>query len=229
MKKPLVTLIGAAALLAAVTTQAQTNQITNLMPPVTNSISLGGLLTGGSWPVIGQGIENGISFLEGTTNSGLIQVEGGGLYATSIKKYGGFANVYFPIGSTNSIFGAGFGFAYIDQNFYNGTVNGRIGSALASSGVLRLVYAYAESGGGINMSTHTAMAQAFAGALIDLPITKTFTWTAGGAIGTISDVPGNIYAFGTSVVFHFGNAGAGTILGIGRDMKPITGGWYAAD
>jgi hypothetical protein len=182
------------------TNSTATNQVPNLL---TNTFTLSGLFSGGVWTGIEKGGEDLVAFVENTTNSGTLQIESGPLYAENTKKWGAFLDAYLPVGGTNSIFGTGFGFACLDQNFYDATLNARLGNTYTVPFIKLPVYAFIESGGGWNLSKNEAMAQAFAGGLISVPITPTQTFTVGGAVGTISDYAGDIIAVGISYTFTF--------------------------
>jgi hypothetical protein len=197
-KGPILALLFALALLPA---SAQTNTVASVPNLITNApgFTLASLFSGGFGAGLQQGAQDLISFVEKTpTTNGVLTLEGGALYATSTKKVGGFFDAYLPVGGTNSVFGAGFGLAYLDGNFYDATINARLGDQITIPFINVPLYAYVESGGGYNLGKMEIMSQAFTGALFKIPITSNSTLTLGGAIGSISDYSGNIYALGGS-------------------------------
>lgn len=171
-----------------------------MAPAMSNAapFTISDLYHSGGLKKIGQDL---VSFIENTTNAGVVTVEAGALYGLQTHKVGGFLDAYFPIGGTNSVFGAGFGVAYLDHNFYDGTLNARIGDTFTVPFIHIPMYAYTEAGAGYNFAKNAIISQAFAGALFRIPITKSQTLTLGGAIGTISDQSGQIAALGGSYTF----------------------------
>ncbi|HEX3855947.1 MAG TPA: hypothetical protein VHY30_01480, partial [Verrucomicrobiae bacterium] len=95
------------------------------------------------------------------------------------------------------------GVAYLDHNFYDATLNARVGDEFNLPFIHIPLYAYIESGGGYNLSKSEVIAQAFSGATLKIPITQNQTLTIGGAVGTISDYSGNIYAAAISYTFKW--------------------------
>ncbi len=182
---------------------AQTNKIENL---ITNEPgwTLASMFTGHAANDALQAAKDGISFIEGATNNGVITLETGVLYAKEAKSTGGFLNAYLPVGGTNSVLGAGFGLAYLDHNLYDCTLNARLGDTITVPLIKLPLYVYVESGGGYNISKSQGIAQAFAGVAFRVPITHSQTFTIGVAMGTISDVPGNVMAYGASYTLKFG-------------------------
>ena len=65
------------------------------------------------------------------------------------------------------------------------------------------MYAYASAGGGYNIGKGAAIAEAFAGGLINIPITTTQDLTIGAAAGTISDIQGTVLGIGASYTWNF--------------------------
>ena len=202
--RPGLTVLLALMLPALVITSArsQTNQVTNLLPTNGPAFTVAGLFSGGLGAGLQRGGQDLVSFIENTsTTNGILTAEAGALYAESTKKVGGFLDAYLPVGGTNSAFGAGFGLAYLDGNFYDATLNARLGDTFTLPFIKVPLYAYVESGGGYNLSKMEIISQAFTGALFKIPITTSQTLTLGGAVGTISDYAGNIYALGASYTF----------------------------
>jgi len=192
-------------LFMAINAQAQTTTIigtgeNTTVVPTNTDWNLSKVFSGQGWQ---QGAKDFISFAEGTTNHGLIQIEAGALVGESSHDVGGFVSAYLPINSTNSLFGAGFGVAYLNHNFYDATLNARLGDTFALPIVRWPVYAYIESGGGYNISRSEAVAQAFAGVSLPIPITQSSTLTLGAAVGRISDVAENVLALGGSWTWKF--------------------------
>ncbi len=190
-----------AGFLFASSASAQTNltQVPNLLPTNAPTFTLSGLLSGG-WSQAGK---DAVSFIEGTTNSGVIQIEAGALIGEKTHDVGGFVDVMLPVGGTNSLFGAGFGLAFYNNEFYDATLNARLGDTFQVPLLKIPVYAYLESGGGYNISRQEMMAQAFTGLTLPIPITANQTFTIGGAIGTISDLNENVLAIGCSYRLTF--------------------------
>jgi len=189
------------ALAAAV--RAQDNPVPNLLTnaPVTPPpFTVAGLFSAGGWAQAGK---DAVYFIENTTNNGIIQVEAGALVGQKTHDVGGFVDVMLPVGGTNSVFGAGFGVAYLNHNFYDATINARLGGTTTLPFLRLPLYTYIESGGGYNLSQNVAIAQAFAGFTLPIPITETQTLTLGAAIGHISDVSENVIALGGSYTWKF--------------------------
>src|SRR5579859_6441151 len=111
-------------IVTATTTNTATNQVPNLLPAPT-SFTLTGLFSGNSG--LQQALTGAVQFIEHTTNHSVVTIETGALYSTQSKTVGGFLDCYLPVGGTNSVLGAGFGLAYLDQNFYDATLNARLG------------------------------------------------------------------------------------------------------
>jgi len=197
-------------------TLSNTNPITGEVTTVTDqSGTFAGWFqnnTNGIWGSIGKGVSDFASFIEGTTNNARITIEGGVLYADSLKEWGYFANIYFPLSGTNNVLGAGFGAAYLNNDWYDATLNARLGSNIPLPyGLDHYIplYGYIESGGGYNFQTRQGIAQAFTGATLHWPIARNRrggTWdiTIGGAVGTISDIKGNVKAAGGSLTIPLG-------------------------
>lgn len=122
-------------------------------------------------------------------------VEAGGLYGVQTKQMGGFIDLYTPIGATNSAFGIGTSIAYLGS-FYNANINGKIGVEIPRTSL----YAYVESGGGLDLKTSTLINQDFAGLIYKRQFNQRI-FTTGLAIGKISNYNGWILAFGTSFTF----------------------------
>jgi hypothetical protein len=167
-------------------TTSTTNNGTATQPAnPSGGFTVAGLFSGGgsnSLAIVGKDL---VYFIENTTNSGVVQLEAGALIGQKTHDVGEFANVYLPVGGTNSIFGAGFG----------GTI---------TVPFLRIpLYSYIESGGGYNIGKGHAIAQAFTGVMLPIPITITQTLTFGVAIGTISDLSENLIAIGGSYTWKF--------------------------
>ena len=207
----------AALFVAALTTQAATvDQISSDMAATKATASdqsgtVFGLFTGstnGTLASLEKGVGDGIAFIEGVSNGyARVGIEGGYLQTKS-QGSGAFANVYFPLSGTNQVFGAGFGVAYLNHNWYDGTVNARLGDQVNVFGLQKFLplYAYIESGMGYNFATRQAVAQAFAGASLHYSLYRThagntFDVTAGYAQGTISDIRGNVWSAGGSIAF----------------------------
>lgn len=199
--------IGVAALLAQTVSglnaahAATTNQVPNLLPPIGSAASA--LPTNGWY----HALNDGAAFVENTplTNS-ILQVEAGVLRGTTSHDIGGFVDVMLPIGGdgpTNSLFGAGFGMAYYNHNFYDATLNARLGGTMTLPVIRMPVYTYIESGGGWNLSQNRAVAQAFAGFTIPWQINDHWTITGGMAVGTVSDLGETVEAIGGSATYHF--------------------------
>jgi hypothetical protein len=181
-------------------TQAQTSVSTNASGGATTISNEVAAISSPTW---GSIAEQDLDYIEGRTNAAQIQVEAFGLRGTSTHEWGFGVNAYVPVGGTNSLFGAGIGFAYYDHNAYSTTLNAKLGGTLSLPVVKVPVYTYIESGGGYDISKNEAIAQAFAGFSINYQINTNWTATAGAAIGTVSDVPGEIEAFGGSVTRTF--------------------------
>ena len=181
-------------------TVTATNQVPNLLTTPA-PFTLTSLFSGTAG--LQQTLKDAVNFIEHTTNNGLVTVESGALYATKTRTVGGFLDCYLPVGGTNSVLGAGFGLAYLDQNFYDATLNARLGDTFNVPFINLPVYAYVESGGGYNLSKNEVISQAFGGLLFKLPVTTAQTVTLGAAIGAISDEPGNIWALGGSYTWTF--------------------------
>lgn len=177
-----------AALLAGVSAKAQTTtQVNNLFP--TNG-----------WTTA---FENDLNYIEDRTNASAVQVEMFALRGTVTHDLGFGVNAYVPVGGTNSLFGAGVGFAYYNHNAYSTTLNAKLGGTISLPVIKLPVYTYVESGGGYDISKNEAIAQAFAGFSLNYQINPNWAVTAGLAIGTVSDVPGEIEAAGGSVTYTF--------------------------
>ncbi|HEX3889431.1 MAG TPA: hypothetical protein VHX90_01155, partial [Verrucomicrobiae bacterium] len=122
-------------------------------PAPTNSFTLASLFTGNFGKDVEHVGQDAVSFVEQTgTSNGIVTVEAGALFAEHTKSIGGFLDAYLPVGGTNSIFGAGFGVAYLDHNFYDATLNARVGDEFNLPFIHIPLYAYIESGGGYNLS-----------------------------------------------------------------------------
>ena len=114
-------------------------------------------------------------------------------------KVGGFADIQYP---TDDQISVGFGFAYLDKNFYDASISARLGKTIDMS-FLGDLYIYLESGPAINLEhLDQILAQSFAGLLYKVDVTKHLTFTAGGAVGQITTIHGGIIAVGGSVCFH---------------------------
>jgi hypothetical protein len=189
MKTKNLLLVCAAALLPLIC-QAQTNltAVPNLIP--TNG-----------W---GTAVSEDLAFLENVpVTNAIVQIEAGALRGQTTHQIGGFVNVMLPVGGTNSLFGAGVGVAYYNHNFYNATLNARLGDTISTPFVHVPVYVYVESGGGYDISQNKAIAQAFSGATITYNISSKWTITGGIAVGTVSDLNELVEAFGGSITYHF--------------------------
>jgi hypothetical protein len=195
--------LSAALCLCASVAKAQTSVSTNSSGGTTtiNNIVANVIPTNG-W---GEAVESDLNYIEGVTNGSAIQVEAFALRGTASKDLGLGVNAYVPVGGTNSLFGAGIGFAYYNHNAYSTTLNAKLGGTISLPVIKVPVYTYIESGGGYDISRNEAVAQAFAGFSINYQINTNWTATAGAAIGTVSDVSGEIAAFGGSLTYKFGN------------------------
>lgn len=200
MKKHLIVI--ASIVLLGFSAQAQTN---NQAGTLLGFFGAGS--TNSTFSALYQGAGDALAFAEGNTNGwARITIEGGCL-KTDSQGSGEFANLFIPLSGTNNIFGAGFGVAYLNHNWYDGTVNARLGDTVPLPlGLQKFIpiYAYIESGGGLNLATKQAIAQAFVGASIRYTLFRTakgndFDLTAGYAVGTISDISGNVKAIGGSL------------------------------
>jgi hypothetical protein len=178
-------------------------------------LGLGSASTNSTLQAAGKGLSDAFAFVEGNTNGwARISLEGGYL-RTQHQGSGGFFNLLIPLSGTNNVLGTGFGIAYINGNWYDATLSARLGSniPLKLGNTIDLsqifpLYVYAESGGGYNFGTRTGIAQAFGGASLHYILMRTSagnTWdlTVGYAVGTISDVTGNVTAIGGSLTFSF--------------------------
>ena len=219
MKNKIKFLLGL-SLVITVTLRAQTVVVTNPvaggMTLTTNSQAgtLAGFFTGstnGTVASIYKGAGDALAFVEGVTNGfARVTVEGYFL-KTKSQGNGGGGNFYIPVSGTNNILGAGFGIAYLNHDWYDATLNARLGSAITLPlGLSKIfpVYAYVESGGGYNFGTKGGIAQAFTGATVHYSLFRTaagntIDLTGGGAVGTISDIHGNVTAFGGSLTWTF--------------------------
>ena len=166
----------------------------------------GGGSTNGFFASAYKGVGDGLAYLQGNTN-GFARITLEGYYLiTENNGNGGGANFYIPVSGTNNILGAGFGVAYLNHAWYDATLNARLGDAIPLPlGLAKFfpLYAYIESGGGYNFSTKQGIAQAFTGATVHYSLFRTakgntFDFTLGYAIGTISDIHGNVKAPGGS-------------------------------
>ena len=201
-------LLAAAALAGCQTCPAQSVSVSQVPNQLTSTpLSIADFIGVGKTNGWGVAFGDTLAYIEGTTNATQITIETGALigqppHATK-DIYGGFINGYAPVGGSNSVFGAGIGLAYFNHNFYDATLNARLGDTY-SLPVLKLpVYVYLESGGGYNIGENAAVAQAFTG--FTVPITISTKWSAslGAALGKISDFQGNVIAAGGSVTYRF--------------------------
>jgi len=185
-------------------TTSTTNNGTATQPADTSGgFTVAGLFSGGgsnSLAIVGKDL---VYFIENTTNSGVVQLEAGALIGQKTHDVGEFANVYLPVGGTNSIFGAGFGMAFYSGQLYDATLNARVGGTITVPFLRIPLYSYIESGGGYNIGKGHAIAQAFTGVMLPIPITTTQTLTFGVAVGTISDLGENLIAIGGSYTWKF--------------------------
>ena len=164
-----------------------------------------------------KGTSDFLAFVEGVTN-GFARVSLEGYYLTTKHQgNGGGANFYVPLSGTNNILGAGFGIGYLDHNWYDATLNARLGDSIPLPMGLQKYFplspGYVESGVAMAYNfwhQHRAavVAQAFTGASLHYALFRTakgntFDVTAGYAIGTISDITGNVQAFGGSATWTF--------------------------
>jgi len=214
--KKLIAVIGL-ALFAGITAQAQ---VTAPSMSLTNDQSgtLAGIFTSNStngWFASAEkGVSDAAAFVEGNTNGwARISVEGGWLHTQS-QGNGGFLNLLIPLSGTNNILGAGFGIAELNHNWYDTTLNARLGTSipikLGGLDLTRLLplYVYGEAGGGYNFGTRAGIAQTFAGSSLHYSLYRTHAGntvdlTVGYAIGTISDIKKNVQSVGGSVSFSF--------------------------
>jgi hypothetical protein len=150
-----------------------------------------------------------LAYVQGNTN-GYARVTLEGYYLiTKNQGNGGGLNFYIPVSGTNNILGVGFGAAYLNHTFYDATLNARLGDAIPLPlGLQKFfpLYAYVESGGGYNFSSKQGIAQAFTGATLHYSLLRTkagntLDLTVGYAIGTISDISGNVKAPGGSLTW----------------------------
>jgi hypothetical protein len=222
MKKLFVIAVSALCLCAPVA-NAQSTIITDPIPGAIHSSATnnqdgtllgffgGGTPTNGIFASSYKGASDALSFVEGVTN-GFARVTLEGYYLkTKNQGDGGGANFFIPLSGTNNILGAGFGIGYLNHAWYDATLNARLGDSIPLPMGLQKyfpLYAYIESGGGYNFATKAAIAQAFTGASLHYSLFRTakgntFDVTAGYAIGTISDITGNVQAFGGSFTWTF--------------------------
>ena len=222
MKKFIAIILAAAVLAITSNAQIVTNGSTVAaspgMPTITQTGTIFGFFGGGStstngfWADAGKGASDALAFVEGNTNGwARLCVEGGYLRAKT-EGNGGFFNVLAPLSGTNNILGAGFGIAYLNGNWYDATLNARLGVTIPIKiGSVDLspylpLYVYNESGGGYNFGTHQAIAQSFAGASLHYILYRTKSdntvdLTFGAATGVISDINGTVIAIGGSITF----------------------------
>ena len=203
-------LLIAALFVSGLVASAQTVIVTNPVPGGSTDQSgtvagfFGGGSTNGTFASLYKGFGDTLAFAEGNTNGWARLTLEAGYLSTTHQGNGEFLNLYIPLSGTNNIFGAGFGFAYLNKSLYDGTVNARLGDTIPLPyGLQKLIpiYAYIESGAGYNFKSKVGIAQAFAGASLHYSLFKTaagntFDVTAGYALGTISDITGNVKAFG---------------------------------
>lgn len=208
--------------------EAQTSVITDPIPgavhstatPSTQDGTLAGFFalgggdassTNGIFAGAYKGASDALAYVEGVTN-GFARVSLEGYYLTTKHQgNGGGANFYVPLSGTNNILGAGFGIGYLNHQWYDATLNARLGDSIPLPMGLQKyfpLYGYVESGGGYNFGTRSAVAQAFTGASLHYALFRTakgntFDVTAGYAVGTISDITGNVQAFGGSATWTF--------------------------
>ena len=215
MKNSLNFLIVAAGLcLGASVARSQTTNVPNLLAPVDQAGTVAGAFsasTNGFFAALYKGVNDGLAFAEGNTN-GFARVSLEGYYLiTEHNGNGGGANFYIPLSGTNNILGAGFGIGYLNHDWYDATLNARLGDSIPLPLGLNKylpLFAYFESGGGYNFSSKQGIAQAFGGASLHYSLFRTragntFDFTAGYAIGTISDIRGNVKAPGGSFTWTF--------------------------
>jgi hypothetical protein len=154
-----------------------------------------------------KGAGDALAFVEGNTNGwARVSLEGYFL-KTKHQGNGGGVNFFIPLSGTNNILGAGFGIAYLNHDWYDATLNARLGDSIPLPLGLQKyfpLYAYIESGGGYNFASKAGIAQAFTGGTLHYAIYRTHAGntldlTGGAAIGTISDISGNVTAFGGSL------------------------------
>lgn len=200
---------------------ANTNAVPDLMPPLPSNVAIdqsgtiAGLLgsgsTNGVFASAYKGASDALAFVEGVTNGfARVTLEGYFLH-TKTQGNGGGGNFYVPLSGTNNIFGAGFGIAYLNKQWYDSTLTARLGDSVPLPLKLNKIfplYAYLESGGGYNFGTKAAIAQGFVGSSLHYALFRTksgntFDFTVGYAIGTISDIKGNVEAGGGSFTWTF--------------------------
>jgi hypothetical protein len=213
MKTKILVILSACALvMAGGAATAQETTVTNAIPnnPLNQKGTLAGFFGGGStngiFTSIYKGAGDGLAYIEGVSN-GFARVSLEGYYLTTKHQgNGGGANFYVPVSGTNNILGVGFGIGYLNHDWYDATLNARLGDAIPLPMGLQKyfpLYGYVESGGGYNFATKGAIAQAFTGASLHYSLFRTkagntFDFTGGYAIGTISDISGNVNAYGGS-------------------------------
>jgi len=215
MIKNIVKILGIASLLAistfaskaqtAVTTTNASGGVTTVSNLSTNNFLS---LLGAAGESVGGSVLN---FLESNSTNKTITVESGALHYGSkyTKDFGGFVDVQFPSNGTNSILSTGFGLAYLNHEFYDASLNVRLGANVPIpflTNTNTTLYVYGESGPELNLSNiakGSIGAQSFAGAIYKWSISTSSYITVGAAIGSISDISGAIVALGGSYTWTF--------------------------